>query len=233
MARSRQNPSTISSFLLAGGGADLDYAIGDALGVLPVNAPDEVAAIPEVTGLKGPETVQLKTGPAALRSALLTWLDLSTVTPKTLEAWAVEARPEDMQVIDLLRRPDFTPEAQVQVDGLRPLQPRLYSISPSPKTHPGEEHLTVGEVRYQLFGSDRQGGASTYLGERLAPGSMVGVYIQRSAHFHLPEDDTRPLIMIGPGTGIAPLRAFLEERDARGAEGPNWLFFGDQHEACD
>ncbi|MEM9592341.1 MAG: hypothetical protein AAF967_13570, partial [Pseudomonadota bacterium] len=110
---------------------------------------------------------------------------------------------------------------------------RLYSISSSPKAHPGEVHLTIGEVRYDLNGRACKGVASTYLGDRLAEGGMVGVYVQKSAHFHPPSDDTAPLIMIGPGTGIAPFRAFLEEREARGATGKNWLFFGDQHEACD
>ncbi|MEM8803597.1 MAG: hypothetical protein AAGF55_13780, partial [Pseudomonadota bacterium] len=119
------------------------------------------------------------------------------------------------------------------VDSLRPLQPRLYSIASSPKAHPGEVHLTVGEVRYDLNERACKGVASTYLGDRLTAGGMVGVYVQKSAHFHPPADDSRPLIMIGPGTGIAPFRAFLEEREARGATGKNWLFFGDQHAACD
>lgn len=217
---------------LAGGGPDLDYAVGDALGVWPVNCPGEVDAILAATGLTGRETVMLKTGPAQLRSALSTRLELTTVTPKTLETWGVETAAEDAQIIDLLSA-RAAPDAQTLVNGMRSLQPRLYSISSSPKAHPGEVHLTVGEVRYDLNGSPRKGCASTYLGCRLMPGSMVGVYIQRSAHFHLPDDDEQPVIMIGPGTGIAPFRAFLEEREARGATGRNWLFFGDQHEACD
>ncbi|MEM8569817.1 MAG: flavodoxin domain-containing protein [Pseudomonadota bacterium] len=218
---------------LAGGGEDLDYKVGDALGVWPVNDPLEVSAILEATGLNGSETVKLKSGPARLRAALQTRLDLTTITPKTVEAWALGEYPETAQVIDLLRDGHASPDAQQLVDGLRALQPRLYSISSSPLAHPGEVHLTVGEVRYDLHGMPRQGVASTYLGARLGLGSMVGVYVQKSAHFHIPDDDTCPLIMIGPGTGIAPFRAFLEEREARGAAGKNWLFFGDQHEACD
>ena len=217
---------------LAGGGEDLDYAVGDALGVWPMNCPDEAQAILEAGGFSGKETVMLKTGPASLRSALLARLDLQTVTPKTLEAWGVEKKGDDDHIIDLLRA-GAKLDAQGLVDGMRPLQPRLYSISSSPKAHPGEVHLTVGEVRYSMHGTDRKGVASTYLGERLAEGGSVGVYVQKSAHFHIPDDDKAPLIMIGPGTGIAPFRAFLEEREARGAEGKNWLFFGDQHEACD
>ena len=218
---------------LAGGGVDLDYAVGDALGVWPVNAAAEVTAILAAAGLSGREAVTLKTGPAQLRAALISRLDLTTVAPKTLEAWGLDAAPEGAQVIALLAMPDVAPDAQTLVDGLRPLQPRLYSISSSPKAHPGAVHLTVGEVRYALNGSDRKGVASTFLGGRLAEGSTVGVYVQRSAHFHLPADDDQPLIMIGPGTGIAPFRAFLEERAARGASGRNWLFFGDQHAATD
>ncbi|MEM1377020.1 MAG: flavodoxin domain-containing protein, partial [Pseudomonadota bacterium] len=217
---------------LAGGGEDLDYAAGDALGLWPVNCPDEVNEILEAAGLSGKETVTLKTGPAALRAALTTRLDLTTVTPKTLEAFGVEKAPDGAQVLDLLQTLD-TVEPQQLADALRPLQPRLYSISSSPKAHPGEVHLTVGEVRYDLNGRACKGVASTYLGDRLPVTGMVGVYVQKSAHFHPPSDDTKPLIMIGPGTGIAPFRAFLEEREARGATGKNWLFFGDQHEACD
>ena len=217
---------------LAGGGKDLDYEVGDALGVWPMNCPDEVKAILQATGLTGKETIMLKTGPAALRAALLTRLDIQTVTPKTLESWACEKQSDDDHLIDLIEAGlDLDPQALV--DGMRPLQPRLYSISSSPKAHPGEVHLTVGEVRYKMRDSDRKGVASTFLGARVTEGASVGVYVQKSGHFHIPADDDLPLIMIGPGTGIAPFRAFLEEREARGAAGKNWLFFGDQHEACD
>ncbi|MEO0665945.1 MAG: hypothetical protein AAFY97_09475, partial [Pseudomonadota bacterium] len=133
------------------------------------------------------------------------------------------------QLLDILEPCD----AQTLASALRPLQPRLYSISSSPKAHPGEVHLTVGEVHYELNDRACKGVASTFLGGRISEGGMVGVYVQKSAHFHPPADDTTPLIMIGPGTGIAPFRAFLEEREARGATGKNWLFFGDQHEATD
>ncbi|MEL7231337.1 MAG: hypothetical protein AAGJ85_02370, partial [Pseudomonadota bacterium] len=217
---------------LAGGGEDLDYSVGDALGVWPMNCPGEVNAILKAAGFTGKETVMLKTGPASLRSALLTRLDLQTITPKTLEAWGVEKKGDDDHIIDLLAE-GLALEPQNLADGMRALQPRLYSISSSPKAHPGEVHLTVGEVRYDMHGTGRKGVASTYLGGRLTEGGNVGVYVQKSAHFHIPADDTVPLIMIGPGTGIAPFRAFLEEREARNAEGKNWLFFGDQHEACD
>ncbi|MEO1026493.1 MAG: flavodoxin domain-containing protein [Pseudomonadota bacterium] len=217
---------------LAGGGEDLDYAAGDALGVWPVNCPADVAAILEAAGLTGKESVTLKSGPARLQAALSTRLDIATVTPKTIEILGIEEAPYEAQVLDLLQACGPV-DAQVLVDALRPLQPRLYSIASSPKAHPGEVHLTVGEVRYDLNERVCKGVASTYLGDRLTAGGMVGVYVQKSAHFHPPADDSRPLIMIGPGTGIAPFRAFLEEREARGATGKNWLFFGDQHAACD
>ncbi|MEM6727776.1 MAG: flavodoxin domain-containing protein [Pseudomonadota bacterium] len=213
---------------LAGGGADLDYAAGDALGVVPVNCPQDVQAVLDAAGLTGKETVALKSGPARLRAALSTHLDIVTVTPKTFEALGTEPQT-DVQLLDILGPCD----AQTLASALRPLQARLYSISSSPKAHPGEVHLTVGEVRYDLHGRACKGVASTYLGERLPECGQVGVYVQKSAHFHPPADDTKPLIMIGPGTGIAPFRAFLEEREARGATGKNWLFFGDQHAASD
>ncbi|MEP2920641.1 flavodoxin domain-containing protein [Sulfitobacter sp.] len=218
---------------LAGGGEDLEYQVGDALGVWPVNCADEVAAILKTCGFSGKETIELKTGPVRLRPALLTRLDLTTVTPKTLETWGVETAEDDDQIIDILSSGDLGLTPQTLVDGLRALQPRLYSISSSPNMHPGEVHLTAGEVRYDLHQTARKGVTSTYLGERLAEGAAVGVYVQKSAHFHIPDDDSQPLILIGPGTGIAPFRAFLEEREARGATGENWLFFGDQHQSCD
>ncbi|WP_053981771.1 diflavin oxidoreductase [Marinagarivorans algicola] len=218
---------------LAGGTDELDYAVGDALGVWPVNCAKEVQALLDTLHFSGRESVQLKAGPASLRAALLTQLDITTVNAKTLETWGVEPLGHDAQVIDVLRAVDKPLAAQTFVDGLRLLQPRLYSIASSPKAHPGEVHLTVGQVHYTLHNTARKGVASTFLGERLGAGSTVGVYLQRSAHFHLPVDDNAPLMMIGPGTGIAPFRAFLEEREARQAPGKNWLFFGDQHEQHD
>ena len=119
------------------------------------------------------------------------------------------------------------------VEKLRRLVPRLYSIASSPKAHPGEVHLCVGAVRYSKDSLEHKGVASTYLADRLDLGATIGVFIQKSPHFRLPADPSTPVIMVGPGTGIAPFRAFLEERAATGATGKNWLFFGDQHEACD
>jgi sulfite reductase (NADPH) flavoprotein alpha-component len=136
--------------------------------------------------------------------------------------------------VDLLpalqaRRPD---PAQV-VAALGPLRPRLYSIASSLRAHPDEVHLTVGIVRYQARGRLRHGVASTYLGERLTEGRRVQVFVQRSPGFRLPASPDTPIVMIGPGTGIAPFRAFLQERRATGARGRAWLFFGDQRRDCD
>jgi sulfite reductase (NADPH) flavoprotein alpha-component len=116
---------------------------------------------------------------------------------------------------------------------LRKLQPRLYSISSSPKAHPGEVHLTVGIVRYDLDGRPLKGVCSTFLAERVGDSGNVPVFVHKSPAFKLPADTSRPVIMVGPGTGIAPFRAFLEERRAVGASGKNWLFFGDQRAATD
>lgn len=218
---------------LAGGGEDMHYDVGDALGVWPLNCPKEVEELLDVGCFTGRELVQLKSGPASLRVLLQSKLDIHTVNAKALETWGIKEELQDAQVYDVLTqlKPDL--DAQTFVEGLRPLQPRLYSIASSPKAHPGEVHLTVGEVHYALSDKPRKGVASTWLGERLAAGANLGVYVQASAHFHIPKNDDAPLIMIGPGTGIAPFRAFLEEREKRQASGANWLFFGDQHKAHD
>jgi sulfite reductase (NADPH) flavoprotein alpha-component len=116
---------------------------------------------------------------------------------------------------------------------LKKLQPRLYSISSSPKVHPGEVHLTVSAVRYESHGRRRKGVCSTFLADRLHRDGLAPVSVHSNNNFRLPADASKPLIMVGPGTGIAPFRAFLEERKATGARGKTWLFFGDQHEKTD
>ena len=133
----------------------------------------------------------------------------------------------------LQKFPNARPHAEAFVDALEPLQPRLYSISSSPKTEPGRLTLTIDAVRYLVGKRKRLGVASTYLGERAVPGETVRAYIQKAHGFSLPADPNTPVIMCGPGTGIAPFRAFLEERKAVAAPGPNWLFFGHQRQATD
>lgn len=220
--------------LLSGSG--LEYEVGDALGFWPVNDPVLVEEILALTGITGTDRVLLKEQFFPIRLALQTKLDVVTLTQGTLDALAIEGSVEDVKglhLIDAIRKwkPQIAPQGLA--DALRPLQPRLYSISSSPKAHPGEVHLTVGAVRYELEDTERKGVASTYLADRCGFGQRVGVYVHKAPHFHLTENDDAPAIMCGPGTGIAPFRAFLEERHARDAAGENWLFFGDQHEATD
>jgi sulfite reductase (NADPH) flavoprotein alpha-component len=124
-----------------------------------------------------------------------------------------------------------SPEAFIEA--LDPLQPRLYSISSSPRHQPGRLTLTVDSVRYRIGQRERIGVASTFLGERIAEGETLNVYVQKAHGFALPDDPSKPVIMVGPGTGIAPFRAFLQERAAINAPGRNWLFFGHQHSATD
>lgn len=192
-------------------GSGLAYEAGDALGVQPQNCPDFVGEILAAAKCSGEEPVEIVPGKeTGLRPALLSHFDLApflTLLPSG------RLSPGDL------------------VKPLRRLQPRLYSISSSPKAHPGEVHLTVGIVRYELEGRLRKGACSTFLAER--SGGTVPVFIHHSPSFRLPRDPATPVIMVGPGTGIAPFRAFLEERRAIGAAGPNWLFFGDQRASSD
>src|SRR4029077_15021164 len=129
--------------------------------------------------------------------------------------------------------PGIRPDPEAFIEALDPLQPRLYSISSSPKTNPGRVSLTVDTVRYRIAKRDRLGVASTFLGERVKADARLKVYVQKAHAFGLPADPQTPIIMIGPGTGVAPFRAFLHERMATRAKGRNWLFFGHQRSAFD
>ncbi len=194
-------------------GSDLSYEVGDALGVLPTNCPDLVASIIEAAALSGDEKISVSGGgEMLLREALLGRFDLTPF---------------------LTTLPARGATASELVASLRKLQPRLYSISSSPKAHPGEVHLTVGIVRYELDGRPCKGVCSTFLADRVKNGASVPVFVHKSPSFRLPQDLSKPVIMVGPGTGIAPFRAFLEERRATGATGKNWLFFGDQKSSTD
>lgn len=194
-------------------GSGLSYEVGDALGVFPANCPDVVARVMESHRLDPEAVVPLPGGgEAPLRVALEQYYEVRPLVGETAEA---------------------PPAPAAFVDGLRRLQPRLYSIASSLKAHPGQVHLCVGRVAYDTGGVAHKGVCSTFLADRLPVGGSAGVFVQRSPHFRLPTDLSLPVIMIGPGTGIAPFRAFLEERAATGAFGKNWLFFGDQHAAND
>jgi sulfite reductase (NADPH) flavoprotein alpha-component len=234
-------------------GSGLTYKVGDALGVYPENCADEVGEVIEALGATGAEEVCGWDGQAvSLFEALLHDYTITRPTPGLIELMterATDPAERDalitlrddadgpapgVHVVDLLRRfPSARPSADNFVTALSPLAPRLYSISSSLRACPGEVHLTVGAVRYTNAGGRAcKGVASTYLADRVRPGVRVRVFVHPSHKFGLCEGD-RPIIMVGPGTGIAPFRAFLQERAAAGATGKSWLFFGDQRSACD
>lgn len=226
----------------------LTYEPGDALGVVAQNDPALVDALLEQLSLSGDEPITLKKGETTLRDALSGTLEITAATPRFLNQWAEISGSEELtaltatdqakartaflhdnHVLDITRR--FTApgvSAQQFADGLRPLQPRLYSIASSMNAAPDEVHLTVSTVQYDLHGTRRTGVASGHLASLTGDDARVPVYVQPNDHFHLPDDDT-PLIMIGAGTGVAPYRAFMQEREERGASGQSWLFFGERN----
>lgn len=238
-------------------GSGLEYNVGDALGVLPRNCYELIDRIILSMNCLGNESVTLDGGePIALRAGLISRLDLRRGTERLLlnlrQACknpgerrrlddllgedGIKARPylADRDVLDVLMDfPHTRLDAQQLAASLSRITPRLYSISSSPKENPGEVHLTVGVVRYTHSGRRRLGVASSFLAERVPLGMTIPVFIQPTAHFSLPAGSGRPIIMVGPGTGIAPFRAFLQERRHLGDPGKNWLFFGDQRSQYD
>ena len=247
------------AFDLAGSG--LRYEAGDALGVYPENAPElvqQVLALMEATGEEPVVSPESRIVPA--RVALSFAYDIRKPSEDFLSMLADFAGDDNEReqlralasgdddwldgrdAIDVLERfQSARPAVSELISSLAPLQPRLYSIASSQKAHPTQVHLTVGVVRYTQHERERRGVTSTFLVERLprneqadvSPGQTVGVFVHPSPHFKVPEDRDVPMIMVGPGTGIAPFRAFLQERRATGATGRNWLFFGDQRAATD
>ncbi|MGW2051018.1 molybdopterin-dependent oxidoreductase [Streptomyces sp. NPDC001858] len=232
----------------------LVYEAGDALGVRPLNSPELVAEWLTVTGLDAHACVQVNgVGEVALGEALLRHLDITRITPALLRFTADRTRdPRELrkllrpdnkdelakwswgrQAVDVAAESGVRADAQEWAEVLGRLQPRLYSISSSPLTDPHLVSLTVSVVRYEnLAGRPRQGVCSPFLADA-APGTEVPVHVQRSPHFRPPADPATPMVMVGPGTGVAPFVGFLEERRARGHRAPNWLFFGEQHRATD
>jgi len=210
-------------------GSGLVYEAGDALGVIPHNCPELVAEVLAALGCDGEEAVTTHSGELSLRSALTTQFDLGKPSADLLALFGETARPELHHVIDvLLAHPGKNTAPAAFVATLKKIQPRLYSISSSPKAHAGQVHLTVGAVRYDLHGRPRKGIASTFLAERALAHGTAGVFVHSNKAFRPPASGDTPMIMVGPGTGIAPFRAFLHERASSGAKGKNWLFFGDQ-----
>ncbi|WP_019633542.1 molybdopterin-dependent oxidoreductase [Actinomadura atramentaria] len=243
----------VREFTFSTGGGALEYEVGDALGVWPVNAPELVAEWLEVTGVDPAAPVVLADGSASsFRETLETRLEIARLTPKLLR-FALDRtgdrelkrllRPDNTdelakwtfgrQAVDVPRLFDLAASAQDWAGLLRPLQPRQYSISSSPRAEPDAVRLTVSVIRYEgENGRPRGGVCSTYLADR-AEKDDVRVYVQRAPHFRPPADPDTPAIMIGPGTGVAPFLGFLAERRAAGASGGNWLFFGEQRRATD
>lgn len=239
-------------------GSGLRYTAGDSLGVCPKNHPDKVEELLQALGWSGEEMVSLKEEeePETTRAVFTHRLSLAGPTKATLKAFAeaitapaeqekinglLEAESDivktylaERELVDLVEEypsASFSPEAFCQLP--RKLVPRLYSIASSPSCFPDEIHLTVAVVRYTTNNRPRIGVASTFLADRSPLNEpVVPVYVAPS-HFGLPEDPARDIIMVGPGTGIAPFRAFLQERQKEGGAGKNWLFFGDQHRATD
>ncbi|WP_428911850.1 sulfite reductase subunit alpha [Niallia sp. Krafla_26] len=236
-------------------GSGLSYIPGDALGILPSNDPELVASLLEEMKWDGETVVTInKQGDTLpLKVALTSYFEITLLTKKILQQAQVFTENEELQklvlventdqlkeycygrdLLDLLR--DFGPWkgiAQEMVSLLRKMTPRLYSIASSIAAHPEEVHLTIGAVRYTTNGRDRKGVCSVLVAERLQEGDTLPIFIQHNKHFHLPDSGDHDMIMVGPGTGIAPFRSFIEERAVTKGNGRSWLFFGDQHSASD
>ncbi|PQQ41443.1 sulfite reductase subunit alpha [Photorhabdus luminescens] len=228
------------------GDSGLRYQPGDALGVWFENDPALVDEVLNLLWLKGTEQIEVNGQKLPLREALIGHVELTQNTSVIVEKYAVLAKDEKLlsliadkqalqqyahnkPIADMIREAASQPEAQQFIDLLRPLTPRLYSISSSQAEVENEVHLTVGVVRYEIDGRVRTGGASGYLADRLQENGDIRIFIEHNDNFRLPADPRTPVIMIGPGTGIAPFRAFMQQREADGAEGKNWLFFGNPH----
>ncbi len=228
------------------------YEAGDALGVWPSNCLSLVEELLGCVGLDSSQHIRLKDhGELPLAVALQKHLEITRITPEWLafvaertgsprlrELLAPERKAElkawlwGRQLIDLLQAFPLELACEELLGLLKPLQPRLYSISSSPKITPDEVHLTVSTVRYRHNDRARSGVCSAFLADRAEQG-LVPIFTQKSAHFRVPKDPHAPMIMVGPGTGVAPFRAFLQERQAMGAPGKNWLLFGEQRAASD
>ncbi|RXT07980.1 sulfite reductase subunit alpha [Ammoniphilus sp. CFH 90114] len=236
-------------------GSGLSYIPGDALGIVPSNDPQLVALLLEEMKWDDETLVEInKQGDTLpLKEALTSYFEITLLSKKILQQAAEFTVNEDLKnlllvenanqlkeytvgrdLLDMLR--DFGPwnaSAQDIVSLLRKMTPRLYSIASSIAANPEEVHLTIGAVRYEAHGRLRKGVCSVLCAERLDEGDTLPVFIQPNKHFHLPESLDKDIIMVGPGTGIAPFRSFIQERAVTKASGKSWLFFGDQKSATD
>lgn len=234
-------------------GSGLEYEVGDALGVIPANTPEVVDELISHLPFRASDVPLPGGGEAPLRDALIHHYDIGTLNKSLIQKWQKRSGSPFLRalvegdnktawddfcwgrdLIDLVidHPADFS-DAEEFVSILKKLQPRLYSIASSPRAHPGEVHLCVGIVRYHTHGRKRGGICSTYLADRLATDTRPRSFVHTNKAFRLPQNGETPVIMVGPGTGIAPFRAFLEDRKTTGASGRNWLFFGNPHEATD
>jgi sulfite reductase (NADPH) flavoprotein alpha-component len=226
-------------------GSGLSYQPGDALGVWYENSPELANQILGSVGLSGVESIDVDGESLSIHSALVSKYEITGSNPQFVskiaelsnnsalkELVADKDKLRDYssktQIVDVLAQAETTLSADQLASVLRKLTPRLYSIASSQAEVEDEVHLTIGVVEYQENGELRQGGASSFLSHRLEEGEVVKVFVENNNNFKLPQDDNIPVIMIGPGTGIAPFRSFIQERDNRGAQGKNWLFFGDR-----
>jgi sulfite reductase (NADPH) flavoprotein alpha-component len=235
------------------GDSGLVYEAGDALGVYPKNNPVYVEALLAALRFDGYAEVTLGRETLTLREAFYSRLDITALSRPLLEKYADLAESTELDgllkegneaafgdytwgrhILDLVEdHPPAGATPQGFVDVLRRLPARLYSIASSLKAVPGQVHLCVGAVRYTSHGRDREGVCSTFLAERLGRDERLGIFVQPNKGFRPPADGSVPMIMVGPGTCIAPFRSFLQEREAAGSTGRNWLFFGDQRQATD
>jgi sulfite reductase (NADPH) flavoprotein alpha-component len=232
-------------------GSGLHYEAGDALGIWPVNPPALVDAVLATLELDGEEAITQSEQTLPLREWLSSKRELTRLSRQFVATHAAHAKSEELnalltpdrtadftrllaeqQVIDLLRAYPGVWAAEQIVAALRPLAPRLYSIASSPKSVGEEAHLTVAHIEYAIDGDTRWGTASNFLA-RAAEGEKLPVFIEHNERFRLPKDGARDVILVGPGTGVAPFRGFVQDRAAAGANGRNWLFFGNPHARSD
>jgi sulfite reductase (NADPH) flavoprotein alpha-component len=217
-------------------GVSVAFAPGDSFAVIPENNPAEVEAILQALSLDGATMVQAGDKPQSLRAVLTQSRDLHAVPADLWRTLAGPTQPgkDDWHLLDVAQAaPDAHISAQALVDHLRKLKPRLYSVASSPSLEPEGVHFTVETLRYTVNGRTGEGVATTWLADRVSDGDVVDMYCVQAPHFRLPQDNSVPIIMIGPGTGIAPFRAFLQQRKAHSASGNSWLFFGHQHQETD
>lgn len=229
-------------------GSGLNYEPGDSLAVIADNPPQLIEELLNTLGFSGDEEVTIKESTTPIRDAFRMELEITAPSLRFLKAYADLSSSDDLaellkperqaelsefldtrQIIDIVREHPTTISPSNFADSLRKLMPRSYSIASSPLANPDEVHLTVAAVNYQAFGRQHWGAASTMLADRIAEGERVSIFVEPNTRFRLPVDGQTPVIMIGPGTGVAPFRSFVEQRAELGATGKNWLFFGDRN----